>query len=526
MLVSMEHLTRDRLFALFEQTTGTKNQEDLLLSMTQMITDRGGNLSKSDESLITIVLCELIRDVEMSVRRNLAIQLAEKDNAPAALIKDLANDEIDVAVPVLTKCRMLSDGELVNIVRKQSQAHQLAVAMRSALSTEVTEALVSTDNPGVIVQVLKNNGAKFEQETLKRLAENSQNIPSYQEPLLNRLDLPPAIATVMYQWVSQELRTFITERFDLKKSDLDKQIAAAISNTRAPEKLPAAIQPIDLDDEDFELVASDTVSTESAETIFFEELWADEDISTDVLVTTLQSGDIAGFKKLILSQANITDEAWQNILRFPEGRGFIILCRAISIKPTVFAALYYLVRKTFLRHQAIRPSDIQRASDFFLDIFPDKARDWLQQWRRKNVENIAVNALGGFNARRYANPSSNVNRAFDVLIALKNSKSPIAAAALDGLSTSERTNVFARLMDNLRNCEDWTSIPNGFAGAVFMARDNDRWRRQIAEQVRRSASKGVGAWIQPIIAKERWRLDRPARVADTLAQNRAFSSFQ
>ena len=60
---------------------------------------------------------QLIRDAESSVRRLMSDKLADIPTVPRDLIKTLANDEIEVAVPVLKKSTVLQDVDLIELRR-------------------------------------------------------------------------------------------------------------------------------------------------------------------------------------------------------------------------------------------------------------------------------------------------------------------------------------------------------------------------------------------------------------------------
>ena len=69
---------------------------DLYFGEQRVLTDR-------DRALMTDILRQLIHDVEVSVRRAVSERLAEQPEAPRELVLALANDEIDVAYPILVR---------------------------------------------------------------------------------------------------------------------------------------------------------------------------------------------------------------------------------------------------------------------------------------------------------------------------------------------------------------------------------------------------------------------------------------
>ena len=67
---------------------------DLFFDSQELLTDR-------EKALMTDILRQLLHDMEMSVRRELAERLAKTENVPHELIITLANDKIEVAYPTV-----------------------------------------------------------------------------------------------------------------------------------------------------------------------------------------------------------------------------------------------------------------------------------------------------------------------------------------------------------------------------------------------------------------------------------------
>src|SRR4051812_41760489 len=67
----------------------------------------GEALSDRERSLMSEILRQLIHDVEVEVRRALAGRLAKEARAPRELVLALANDEIEVAHPILVHSSVL-----------------------------------------------------------------------------------------------------------------------------------------------------------------------------------------------------------------------------------------------------------------------------------------------------------------------------------------------------------------------------------------------------------------------------------
>ena len=156
-------LARDRSVA--SRTRLVETVSDLFFGTKQTLSDR-------ERALMAEILRRLIHDVEMTVRRALSERLAGEPDAPSELISALANDEIEVAYPVLSKSNALHDAELIEIIHQRTLEHQLAIAVRERVSRSVSDALVDTGHSDVIRTLLENHGAEISRAAMEFLEEN------------------------------------------------------------------------------------------------------------------------------------------------------------------------------------------------------------------------------------------------------------------------------------------------------------------------------------------------------------------
>lgn len=185
------------LFAL-ARSKSKDDRRELFDTVRDLFFDTGEALNDRERALMGDILRRLVKDVEVSVRRNLAERLAQDPRSPHELVKAMANDGIEAAYPLLIASEVLADADLIEIVRHRTQSHQLAIASRRALSPDLSEALVHTGNEDVIVALLENNGAKLSAATMEYLAEQARAVDRFQEPLVHRADLPRELARSMF----------------------------------------------------------------------------------------------------------------------------------------------------------------------------------------------------------------------------------------------------------------------------------------------------------------------------------------
>jgi uncharacterized protein (DUF2336 family) len=330
---------------------------DLFFATDTVITAR-------ERALITDILQKLIDDVAVPVRRALAERLAEEATAPHEVVVALANDQIEVAAPILLKSEALLDVELIEIIRHRSLEHQLTIAMRRAVSEPVSEALVETGSIDVIKTLLENGSARIAEATMAYLVDQSKTVDTFQEPILRRHDLSAKLAHKMYYWVSAALRQHIIENYDVQIERLDDTIEAIAKQTVADlrDSLPTAVQgaPVEL-------------ARRLAEA---------NQISPDLLLQTLRQGEVPLFQALFAQLSGLRLNLVRRLLFEPGGEGMAIVCRAVDIEKPTFASIFLLSRRARPTDRVTDPRELTNVLALFDRINPTAARAVVARWRR------------------------------------------------------------------------------------------------------------------------------------------------
>ena len=227
-VLGSEDSSLEELFAL-AQDKSTEGRQSLFINMRDLFLDGGSSVSDRERALMSEILRRLVHDVEIKLRRSLAEKLSKRSDTPHALIVELANDDYEVAHPILMESNVLQDVDLIETIKHRTMEHQLAISMRKNLSEDVSEALVGTGQEDVIASLLNNHGAKVSRHVMDYLVSESKRVDSYQNPLVHRPDLPPELAERMSWWVSAALREYISENFNLDLGELDDAIETATS---------------------------------------------------------------------------------------------------------------------------------------------------------------------------------------------------------------------------------------------------------------------------------------------------------
>jgi len=123
-------------------------------------------LSDTERQLAEEIFLIMVKDAEVRVREALAQNLKESPNIPHDVAVILAQDVKQVALPVLKISDVLTDDDLIAIISSQSPEKQVAIAKRSTVSENVSDALVETGNEDAVTNLVSNEGAEISERSL------------------------------------------------------------------------------------------------------------------------------------------------------------------------------------------------------------------------------------------------------------------------------------------------------------------------------------------------------------------------
>ena len=358
--MALEPLSAEQLITLARQKSDQARAQ-LFEAMGDVFLERNTVLTLQERALITDILEKLIREVSREIRRKLAVKLADAPGTPRELAVMLANDEIDIASPILVKSKVLEDADLIEIVRNRSTQHLLAIAMRRDLSTAVAEALVESGEKDVIRTLLENRDAHISRATMAYLVEQSKAVDEFQEPLVRRRDLPPDLARRMCLWVSAAIRQSILERFNIDADTLDNELEPIAREEAAR---PQATEAPD-------------AAGELAHT-----LGSDRQLTPRLLMQTLRRGEVPLFEAMLAEMSDLRPALIRRLCYEAGGQGLAIVARGIGLSREEFASIYLLTRKARPGGISMDPADLGRALEFFDRINHGNAATVIGRWRR------------------------------------------------------------------------------------------------------------------------------------------------
>lgn len=171
----------------------------------------------------------LMRDTEVSVREALATALRSNPHVPRDIIMGLSKDVDSVAVTVLEHSNVLTDADLIALVASTKHPTKpSAVARRDNVSEELSTALVSTRNPQIVAQLMKNPKASIPEQALQAILQDHGKNQELTTMLAQRPNLPATVVEKIISLVSETLAESLRVQYNISPST----IAAETEKTR------------------------------------------------------------------------------------------------------------------------------------------------------------------------------------------------------------------------------------------------------------------------------------------------------
>ncbi|MBB5085897.1 DUF2336 domain-containing protein [Roseospira marina] len=329
-----------------------------------MFAQDADSLNDREFALMADILRRVLKEIEIGVRRRIAAEFASRPDVPRDLLTFLANDEIDVAYPVLSQSPVLRDADLVEVIRNRTLEHQLAVAVRFEVSETVSDELVGTGNETVITELLKNPDARISRATLGYLVEQSQRIDGYREPILSRDELPADLAKRMIFWVSAALRKAIVDRFALDPNEVDTLMEEAAREVGE------------------DTVHGTTAARRTAAERLAEELSAAGRNDADLMISALQNGEVSLFVTLFAHASGMREILVRRMLFEPGGEGLAIACKAMNFAREDFSVIFLFSRKARPVPPAVLRDEHHAVMGLYERMTVEACRKVLTRWTR------------------------------------------------------------------------------------------------------------------------------------------------
>lgn len=236
-----------------------------------------GALSPTERALAEQIFRVMVQDAEIKVRESLASHLKSSASLPHDIAVKMAKDVEQVSLPILEFSQVLSDADLVEIVRSSSAEKQTAVARRAEVSGAVANALIDhSKSSGVVAALAANKGAALGDAEVSKILDKHGSDVMVTNSLVTRPNLPLALSERIVNIVSASLRDYLVQRHDLS-DEMAADLVLAARERATIMLLPAGAKSTDVIE-------------------FAQQLHGAGRLSPTLLLRALCSGDIAFFE--------------------------------------------------------------------------------------------------------------------------------------------------------------------------------------------------------------------------------------
>ncbi len=296
-------------------------------------------LGDKERRLAEDIFRVMVRDAEIRVRQALSRQLKENPLVPHDVAMTLARDVEDVALPMLQYSEVLSDEDLIEIVKSQSTDKRQAVARRSKVSATVADALVDTHDTDVVATLVANEGAELTLATLERVVEEFAASDAVGMPLSERRNLPVTVAERLMARVSENIRNHLMAR-----TDLSPELATAM-----------LIQAR-------ELAVLGLTDSETDVVKLVDHLSQNHRLTPSIVLRAVCMGDMTFFEVALAKLASIKPENARTLIHDAGKRGFEALFDKAGLPRQLFQAMRAAIDVSSAMEYDGGPNDRERFS--------------------------------------------------------------------------------------------------------------------------------------------------------------------
>ena len=299
----------------FAQRPTGLDRDKLTEQLGELCFGFGVKLSEHERNHVYIILRALLREAQAPARYKVAEHLSGRDDVPADVILMLAEDEIEVAAPILAWNQQLTDDILLDLISNQSREHQMAISERASISSSVSDALAATDDKGIITTLLHNHGAELSDDLYKQLISECMWVAEFRDPIIERQDLGRRFAGRIYVWANDDQRRQIRDRYEFERSELENLVAGSL----------AEAMEADADDEDG--VARGTVRFMSDSRIRR---------AADQLMDFLRDDNLERFELSFVQMSGLQPSVVDLAFHQTGYAGVAVLCKGAGFDRTIF----------------------------------------------------------------------------------------------------------------------------------------------------------------------------------------------
>lgn len=316
------------------------------------------DLSPREGELVADILIELLNQAQKDLRKALSEQLCALEEVPLRVILQLANDEIDVAEPVLVNSPILSDYDLLYIIKSKPAEYWRAIAKRREQGAQVIDMLSDTGDFETALNLVENKNIELTQHAVSALADLAQENETISMPLSQRSEISEDLSKQLYIGVGADVKNFIKDNFDSKDSQQESEVSKALD--QVVDELSTAGSKDDLKPEEYMISVAKSFKQRNM-------------LTSKLLIGTLRRGQLQSFVAQLAVYTGFSVELILPNLTQANGRGIAMIAKAAGMDKRDFSAIYMLGGKIWNNGALVGAQDIKMALGFFNSVTEEQA---------------------------------------------------------------------------------------------------------------------------------------------------------
>lgn len=248
----------------------------------------------------------MAQDVAETVRRALAESLRRAARLPRDVALRLAHDVEAVALPILSDSPVLTDDDLIAILRQTTPRRRQAIATRPEVSEPVSEALIAAADESAVVTLLHNKGARIGEPGLHHAVDRFASSEPVKAGMVHRASLPMTVAERLVVMVSEELRRYL------------------LSHHALP---PTVAADLVLQSREHAVIGLSARASREELTTLIRQMQRHQRLTPSLILRALCMGDLAFFETALAVRAHVPVENAQILVHDAGGNGLASLYR-------------------------------------------------------------------------------------------------------------------------------------------------------------------------------------------------------
>jgi uncharacterized protein (DUF2336 family) len=171
-----------------------------------------GSLTGQERLLANDILRLMVRDAADLVRAAVADAVASSPIIPADVVTEIVNDIDAISVPFIEKSPAITDEDLIAIIEAGAPAKALAIAGRSSVSEDVSDAIALGGDRDAVARLMGNDGAEISSTTYGTVLSRWHDDVGIADRMAMRKVLPLSVVERLVSLVSDEMKNQLVAR--------------------------------------------------------------------------------------------------------------------------------------------------------------------------------------------------------------------------------------------------------------------------------------------------------------------------